>query len=763
MKLKRIIARNFKGLDFELLFSGQMTILVGDNFAGKSARTDLIRWTILGYIPELGKTNRATFGLSSGREMEGTVEFEDGSRIVRRLTLKGDSVKETVEIPDNLKDEPLLGVMLNAESYFGLTDRERIDYVFKNCPQPAEALGSEQIKARVHNEIDREGKNRDTIEEVFRDAMFAASGDVSFLEELVTAATVEAQRARENAVRMEKTAQGLSGLKAADQTAAVGVIGDPEALVRRMGTLAEEIESIRTDIAGNQTAARRRAEIARELAANADGRAKLDNEKTLLASFLGGQTEEEFHRSLADVNAKLGVARKQLTDAERGDARRRQLEADVAEIPKFEALIAGREEELSAPAPDLAPVRKQLADLNEDGLRVQTSINVQRTYLPTERTDLAKLSQDLCAMVGMTACPYCGATGTGWKVIKQAELESRIADLKKRIGDREKSLQSLLSEAESVKGMITLATAESSRLEAQTEQRRGAERQKALWESTLSVLRAKKDELGSFEVGRPDELKAQIVDLERRKPALERVCSAIALGRNTIAALERSLARADLLQAELGRLPEEFDPVNVVKLNQRFEDRLAEKGKLAVDLDSVRSSMQAAAQRSSDLKRVAEAEAARDRAKLDLEFALKLAELLRTIQAEAVELAFKPMLEIANGLIAGVLKTPLSYHNSEIGTWRGALWVTHRTFSGTERAVAYAAIQAALASKSPIKIVILDELGRIGDRPLGQLLAAISQGIGFGMIDGFVGIDCGRLPFYQKHADSLACQVVEIK
>ena len=149
--------------------------------------------------------------------------------------------------------------------------------------------------------------------------------------------------------------------------------------------------------------------------------------------------------------------------------------------------------------------------------------------------------------------------------------------------------------------------------------------------------------------------------------------------------------------------------------------------------------------------------------KLDLEFAGKLAELLRTIQGEAVELAFKPMLEIANGLIAGVLKTPLAYHSGEIGTWRGALWVGHRTFSGTEKAVAYAAIQAALASKSPIKIVILDELGRIGDRPLWQLLAAISQGIGFGMIDGFVGIDAGRLPFYQKHAEALSCQVVEIK
>jgi hypothetical protein len=83
--------------------------------------------------------------------------------------------------------------------------------------------------------------------------------------------------------------------------------------------------------------------------------------------------------------------------------------------------------------------------------------------------------------------------------------------------------------------------------------------------------------------------------------------------------------------------------------------------------------------------------------------------------------------------------------------------------SGTEKLIAYAAIQAALAAKAPVRLMLMDELGRLGDANLRLLLASVQRGIEAGVIDGFIGIDVNRRAPYDDHAtgDS-AFQVVEI-
>ncbi|MGB8295898.1 MAG: hypothetical protein WCG85_10765, partial [Polyangia bacterium] len=190
----------------------------------------------------------------------------------------------------------------------------------------------------------------------------------------------------------------------------------------------------------------------------------------------------------------------------------------------------------------------------------------------------------------------------------------------------------------------------------------------------------------------------------------------------------------------------------------------AKQSDIGFKLEQVRAGMRAAAARQADAQRAAQAEQARDKAKAEQVFAGKLTDTLRAIQTEAVERAFQPMLEIANAFAKPVLKSPLGYHAGEIGTRRNGLWVGHRTFSGTEKAIAYAAIQAALAARAPVRIMIIDELGRIGDRALFHLLAAVSQHLQkSGLVDQFIGIDAGRLDYYRSHQDSFACQVTEIK
>jgi predicted nucleic acid-binding Zn-ribbon protein len=641
MKLKKISAVNFKGLSFELELA-DMTVLVGDNFAGKTARTDLIRWVLLGYLPELGKRNSDTFGLSSGREMTGVAEFDNGMTIRRRLYLKGDSVKEEVECPDEIAGCPLMDAALNADSYFQLSDRERVNYVFANLPQPEEILPS-KIRQRI---VGEQPELTELVDRIFPDACMLTTGTQAFIEAAALGAAEEAKKSREYAVRMEKTVQGLAGLRAADTTPVAGPAGDPEALARE----------------------------------------------------------------LADVSEQITTLNKRQSEAEQIGARRVHLEKLLAELASNERELAERKAALAA-LPAAQTVAPSVADMRVEAADLSGQIRHSDANLMTCDKGLRDLERDLSEIDSKTECPYCGASGDGWKDLKAAELATSIHDIEER-------------RTEIVKAKGTLQAA----------------------------LKAKDADIAAAKA------------TEARESALAHQREALA---RLVQSLELSVSRAPAYRDELAQLFEKPLEVEWPAEITRLRDR---KAQLSKALDGIRDAMRAQAQRQADLKRLAEAETARDKAKAEQAQAAALADLLRKIQAESVERAFKPMLEIANAFVRPVLKTPLAYNpeGGEIGTWRGGVWVTHRTMSGTEKAIAYAAIQAALASRAPVRLMLIDELGRLGDKSLKLLLQAVHRGIMTGLIDGFVGIDTGRSDLYHEFAmswmtDDFALNVAHIQ
>lgn len=83
--------------------------------------------------------------------------------------------------------------------------------------------------------------------------------------------------------------------------------------------------------------------------------------------------------------------------------------------------------------------------------------------------------------------------------------------------------------------------------------------------------------------------------------------------------------------------------------------------------------------------------------------------MLAELQAKLVDQAIGPFLDRCNALCASVLKSPLAYMDGEIGMAKPTGFYSWRSFSGTEECVAFAAIQAALAEGSPVRVVMLDE------------------------------------------------------
>lgn len=143
MQIAKVQATNLKGRTFSYELSPAVAI-VGDNFTGKTSIIDAIRLGLIGYIPELGNTNAATYQLASGQDMTVMLTLSNGQQIgvtawldktakVARKIYPSlvDSSPITEESLDNIP-------LLNAAAYFAMSERERYDYVFGVAKLPEE-------------------------------------------------------------------------------------------------------------------------------------------------------------------------------------------------------------------------------------------------------------------------------------------------------------------------------------------------------------------------------------------------------------------------------------------------------------------------------------------------------------------------------------------------------------------------------------------------------------------------------------------------
>lgn len=640
MYLMKIWGRNVKGGDFSFDLT-RANVLIGDNFKGKTRVADAVRLVYLGYLPELGKQPRSTFKLSAGAEMEVGGTFNNGEEISRRWFLKGETVKTEDSLPPGFDAvSAILATMLNADVYFGLSDRDRVTYVFENC-RLAKVFARDEITARIAKvapgyEFAPFWQDVDATEGVTLTPQLEIELLVGFVAE-------EWRSLKEQAKRMEETTRGLSNLRALDaQTRPVSAIDDDRVRVERaLAELNERKGAVAAAYGEQARAQQRRQEIAREINAtdkDAHAKVELDNRLDMILRELAAFPPEANVRALFDV----------MTNAQR--------DYDVARLPAGE-------------------LRRQVDEVEEEIHQID----------------------------GMTECPTCGACGEGWKKGRLAELVQKHAALAQRLA----AATNLVVE-------------------------RDEAREKAKKEH---------DDASASETRR-----AQFKVEEARS-------------RDALSKLDARLARRTALEEERDRLPD-YD----MKVEERMQAVQGEINVLQQESRALENERSAAIGRQHDLKRLADAETARDRAKGDQELAAAAGKELRQIQSELVEAAFGPLLERANRIFAGVMLTPLAYRDGEIGTWRSGVWVSHETFSGVEKALTYAAIQAALAAESPYRVMIVDELGRLRHDNAELAAVAVLNALERGDVEQFIGIDPERPGLYRTlpKVGELSFNVIEI-
>lgn len=644
MRLTTITLENFKG------FSGTynlapIALFVGPNFAGKSTVIDAVRLLVLGYLPELGKTNAATFALASGRELSVIGTFDNGATVARRWFVKNDTIKSAFVLPPFMEEQGsanAFAVMMDPQTYFGLSENERVSYIFTMIPGMAEAVTVDALTTQLQEMLATKG------DELAADAIANFMAEVRVhLERLArggvtTNALVEAllefvkqatSNAKAKAGVMEKTAQGLAFLRTQD--------GDPN-----------ELPAVEKELAEVMALVERLRDEKAKRAADLEAARKWAERRTALQTALYGSHE-----------------RATVIEAHR--ARVAELEGKIRDLAD-DAKPAGWDDMLTEERDQTASLREAMAELDRNNQR------------------LAELQEEKASLQRHVFCPYCGAAGSkeaDWRATKNTALENAIAGL----GSKQDTLRTHAA---------------------------------ALRES-LQNLRALIDKTR----------KAQIV--------VERLNADLHTARRDLSAAELNAGADEERRKQLAAIPE--TTVDAASVNALTEKLTAAQTK-ATDLTRRK---QLLVGRSNDLIRLAQAEKQRDESKMAEAVAKTAVEATRALKSKIVAASFHDLLMTANAFFGTVLRTPLEYHDGEIGTWRDGLWVSHRTFSGTERALTYAAIQAALTTHATFRLMLVDELGRLDDKSAHGLMAGVDNGITNGVIDQFIGVDTGRLRFYQ--------------
>lgn len=130
---------------------------------------------------------------------------------------------------------------------------------------------------------------------------------------------------------------------------------------------------------------------------------------------------------------------------------------------------------------------------------------------------------------------------------------------------------------------------------------------------------------------------------------------------------------------------------------------------------------------------------------------LRVATMIQDKLTDARDSMVKKVIE---GLIAktdpflkDIVNFKLAFKDGDIGCYRGANWVPHDLFSGIQQKLTYAALSVALASDTPFKLVIIDEVTILDSINKALFLAKMCRAVHEGLVDQVFLCDTSLEPY----------------
>lgn len=740
MNCESIQATALKGKTFAHAL-GAITIFTGTNDAGKTARADAIRLSLLGHLPEHGKTAAATMALASANTMTVTAQFTGQPTVARTWKRTGKKHSATASGAESLPETPL--VMLDAREYLGKSDAGRVQMLFDCLQLKGEEWTIDATRARL--------KEKATVAD-FDTLTAAVDGETiqQWLDRMADVLKDAASEANAEAARFEKTAQGITQLSLEEEPVDAGRVS-------------ADIATARKQLGELQAEQGRLGEVVKQQATGAEARAGLAQAIATMVAQLGDRPLPD--RDAAAIEAELGAVQQRrgdlagqhqraVTAAEAGQSRA----AEAGQIEKKIAAAAAAEAELGSLRAALETMQAEFEAFTDE--TETASVQARIAELGATKKGLAEAAEKLAkqqdaareeynAQVGKPCCPTCGLKGGDFAEAIERKLESTLA--------------ALTEEAAAVQQRFELVTGNIAESNATLNARQAAGRRREALERNVKDATTKVEAADKLAESLPG-LRAQLAQLGDTSGKLPEAPAELKTMDQQIAGLRdelfrlRTAAELTAKRAELANFGSVGDD-DAEEQQARVEMEIEATTERLEELAALE---QKAANQLADQKRLAEAQESRTKAVAKGETLAALRKVLAAEREALIKASFGPLLETANTFTADILPTPLEYREGELGRFQGANWIPVRAFGGCYTAVTYAGIQAALGVQAPAKIVMVDELGTMTAENKSRFLRNVRRAINEGKIEQFVGMDIVADDYSPEVVEGYGLTVVNI-
>lgn len=710
--IKTVRATGLKSGDFSYNLTA-LTVITGPSGKGKTSVMDAIRLalkggTLLGRASELKERTIDIMELARNGQIEVSCTDSIGRENIRAWVRGKNCGNLKVEIPETPD------VLLDCGQYLLLSDAKKIEYAFRcysiadmadfsglfvsaavrNIKLEHNTTESEAALAALVNRISNSEQGREEIGENVQE----------WLDKTITTLKSDLSRADANADRMTKTVQGLTLLSPDSD-----VLRNPESELATTRRRAAEIMTQRGD-------------IERDLKRVLELRERF---KAIDAEIAG----------LTDKPEEILALDKEIEEASKaiGD-----LEGAPLPMPlEFENLDEAKlRQELEALNQSIVAYRSKTSAFVNDKVNFYNVLNNRERDLARHNHETTLLVTRHQAAMAISSCETCGALSEYWS--GSYSKAARAVAHEKSMADRAVEaarLQKLIDEAKEAYRVAEAGHAESVGADTAVESKKAQANQ----------IMARLNRFGQAKMA-AQAARIQSIRVQRSAfdSARNRRMQLGSIGDARAAAN----ARRSEVQGELEKLP------SAEALTQNFQSTLNDLRAVEADIVTLEEKRVAYIQAKAHETRNAQALIEHRKATAEVEITKAALKVVSDIRAKMVAVAFGEILRTVNAITAGVIAEPIEYREGEIGRWRGATWIKHESFSGYEKALTYAGISLALAKGAPIRLVLLDEMGRMDPDTKTRVVIRMMELIGAGVLDQFIG--CDSSPFTMEGVQTIA-------
>ena len=763
----------------------RVTIFVGENASGKSARLDAIYLATLGYhpSPEIGKQGAGILELCPTRDrIDVEIQLGDRDLIARNWTKVKDSVK--CSCSDPVEEFPEL--MLVPQIYFGLSAAKRIELVASMVTLNDPQFTVTGILAAVKNIKLEEGKNNEASEaailDVYNDlAQLPGQKPLLWLEAAINQTRDSLKAANASKKRMVAVNVGLEQLRAQDHEAEIGT-----------GNVERDLAAEREKLAGLQTDS---GALQGRIRAAARGRARKEHLTSIKSP--EGVNEAEIKQLIAELDERIAKGREYLASrpqtTEQLFGAVSGLEAKQGSVSATLLGLAARKRGLkpvAEPVTNIVVLRAEcerntaaVAEITRQIEARGTTLDQLREALSIARLDQKQVfdahanavierkqvEQDTKAVMEQTCCPICNTDNHEWKERYELKQRGEMARLDALITTLNADKDRLLIETGACAKRLHDAGQlenERSRLNVEGMAKRNALETEELRLAQIAVARAAYD-TAVREIAEGES--AALVEQARLQNELTGARAAHQKSKHEDDVLAGLIGERDghaktLSDAAIGLNQYRSAQAELASLSEpETQESLAhEQEQLDIKAGACRTreAELSAKQRTiialrGDLKRQMEAaaEAAKNEAEVEVFKAAGL--LLTELQAKLVERAFKPLLTTVNHVTSSIIPFEIEYRGGKLGYQGPMGWVSSATFNGAWKALLFIGFAAALSQGASERLVIFDEMVQIIGQNKRKVIERVLELISDGTITQFVGNDGDGAPYAAIGSDKI--------